>query len=156
MAVSPSTFDPRYLTESAFKAVIRGILPNMQTLTSFDREETQHPGIQIRCSENQEEITPGCGIFKQKVEVALNLKADKEEPADAMTQVQNVRQCFYRNDLDPSRPMVDFAKRLTNATAFPFTCMGVIPRGEGPVQPDDRIRVYSYNFVFEVHMTPLR
>jgi hypothetical protein len=147
------SLDIRGLTEAAVYSIITGLNTAVSCYVSSSTDEQVHPAVLIKVSDNQEEIAPGTGIFRQRLEVELQQKLDKyASPAAASSELQSVRQCFYRNDTD-SRPMRDLANRMTAAVSA-YTCVGVLPRGEGPVQTDPEVRVYAYRLLFEVHATP--
>lgn len=156
MSAPLNTFDPRLLTEAAFGLMIRGFLPDLAIFTSGSTDEIKHPGLLIRCRDQAEELAPGSGVFKQRVELELQVKPDTLDPETTSSLIRSLRQTFYRNDLTNRGPMQDLALRLTAASADPLTVYGVIARPEGEVEVSQEMRVYAYRWEFEVHATPTR
>ena len=147
--------DPRYLTELAFKNIITTIGGFSNVYITADTTPHVHPCVLVRVMTNEEEIAPGTGIFKQRVELELQQKLDKQTAEVSEQQVRSLRQSLYRNDTDP-RPMRDLANRLSAAISQPYTCLGVVPVDEPAISPDSEVRVYSYKLAFDVHATPTK
>ena len=145
--------DPRYLTELAFKNIITQIGGFSNVYITADTTTHTHPCVLVRVTTNEEEIAPGTGIFKQRVELELMQKLDKQTTEQSEQQIRSLRQCLYRNDTDP-RPMRDLANRLSVAVTQPYTCLGVVPVDEPSVAQDAEVRIYSYKLTFDVHVTP--
>lgn len=156
MSAPANIDDPRYLAELAFKNILLALWapapPGSSPATVYitgDTTEHIHPCVTVRALQSQEQLSPGTGIFRVRVQVDLKQKLDDQTADVAEQQLRSVRQCFYRNDLDP-RPMVDLAMRLTRAVAQPFTCNGVVPVDElAPVVESD-VRVLTQSLAFDV------
>lgn len=160
MNAPANVYDIRTLTEMAIRAMIRSLVPDQNVYITSDTRAKVHPAVLVKVTENAEELAPGTGIFKQNVEVELQIKLTGVQgtpltPEMGGRLVEQIRQCFYRNDTDP-RPMVDLRNRLSKAIANPYTCQGVVPRGEGPTLVEGDVRNYGYKLVFEIHATPTR
>lgn len=155
----PTAYDVRGLNELAMRAQLLAFLP-ANTLTSItvsgDLTKQTHPCGRCLCSDPTSELDPSAGIFRARLDVEIELKADAQGSAATTTLLQQVRQCFYRNDLDP-RAMVSLAKQLTQnmvSAGNGYTCLGIVPVGEGPVDRDQADREYRYRFSFDVHSMP--
>lgn len=153
MPALANVFDERYLTELSFKELVVGLI-NLRTFISSDHEDHIHPCLLVKVVQNAERY-PGTGIFRQTVELELQVKLDETNAEEASALVGRLQQCFYRNDTDP-RPQVDLANRLTKAQASPYTCLGIVRLEDPAIIPDSSIRVYSYKMNFRVECTPTR
>ena len=83
MTTYPANFDdPRYLTELAFKNVIATLIsaafPTTQVYITGDTTPHTHPCVLVRARNEQEDIAPGTGIFKYRVECELQTKLDQQ------------------------------------------------------------------------------
>jgi hypothetical protein len=148
--------DPRYLAELAFKNILLqlwapappGSAPATVYITGDTTEHT-HPCVLVRALEAKEQLAPGTGIFRIRVQLDLKQKLDQENAETSEQELRSVRQCFYRNDLDP-RPMIDLALRLTAAVSQPFTCNGVVPVEEIAPAIESDVRVLTRSLAFDV------
>jgi len=156
MSVPANIDDPRYLTELAFKNLLLrlwapappGSSPPTVYITG-DTTEHMHPCVVVRALESKEQISPGTGIFRIRVQLDLKQKLDQEDAEQSERELRGVRQCFYRNDTDP-RPMVDLANRLSAAVAQPYTCNGVVPVDELAPSVESDVRVLTRSLAFDV------
>lgn len=149
-----NTTDPRYLTELAVKVMVQNLIKDLDVFISFDHESRPHPSLLIRTDDQQEELNPGSGIYKQTVTIEYVCRPDQMTAEDFGRQWLNIRQCFYRNDLDP-RPMKDLALRLTRSLPTSFFCYGAVPRAEQAIRTDEEKRLATVGMILEVHMTPV-
>lgn len=151
-------YDIRTLNELAFQAQLLVYGPSVAggIVTTSDLTKQDHPAIKIMSTDPGEEIAPGSGIYKCRVEILLVVKADAQGVSATSYLIQAIRQAFYRNDIT-SRPMQNLAAMLTTnqvAAGNPFTCLGVVPLSEGPVSKDEDDRMYTFRWAFDVHSMP--
>lgn len=163
MSAAPANFDdPRYLTELAFKNILIALwapaTPGASSKTVYitgDTTKHVHPCVLVRALNSQEQLAPGTGIYRIRVQLELKQMVDDITAEISEQELRSVRQCFYRNDNDP-RPMVDLAIRLSQAVAQPFTCSGIVPVDEISPAIESDVRVLTLSLAFDAFVTAAR
>ena len=156
MPTAPANFDdPRYLTELAFKNILQKLWGSQNVYITGDTTQHIHPCITVRALQAKEQLAPGTGIFRLRVQLDLKQKIDNQTAEVSEQSFRAMRQCFYRNDTDP-RPMVDLANRLSAAVAPPYTVSGIVPSDEPAPGVEADVRVMTRSLAFDVFSTANR